>query len=153
MYKKAALLYLLFFSGLAQGQETSLDNNLYDRLDSIQRVIYDLEKSFQKMTNTNGIANAFTHFSDDDGVINRNNRLLHGKEQIFNFYNNKMYSHAKVDWEPNRIMVSKSSDLAFSHGNYTWLIPDENGELQKYTGIYLTIWKKQSDGSWKYVWD
>ena len=123
------------------------------KLNPVQQVIYNTEKSFQKMTAVDGIAQAFSHYAAEDAVINRNNNLVKGKSNIFSFYDNQVYRNAKVDWEPEKIVVSDSNDLAFSHGQYHWQIPDQNGELQSYRGIYLTIWKKQDDGSWKYMWD
>ncbi|UII81123.1 DUF4440 domain-containing protein [Flagellimonas sp. CMM7] len=153
MQRKTILICFFTLSWVTHGQESTEGNLVYEELDSVQQVIHTLEKSFQKMTVTDGIANAFAHFSAPDSQLNRNNHLIKGKEQIFEFYDNVMYSHAKVDWEPNRIVVGKGNDLAYCQGNYVWEIPDKDGKLKTYEGIYLTIWKKQPDGSWKYVWD
>jgi len=43
--------------------------------------------------------------------------------------------------------------LAYTYGKYTWQIKDTQGKITKYQGIFHTVWKKQSDGTWKYVWD
>jgi ketosteroid isomerase-like protein len=38
-------------------------------------------------------------------------------------------------------------------GNSQYTIKDSTGAAKVYHGFYVTIWKKQADGSWKYVFD
>lgn len=47
----------------------------------------------------------------------------------------------------------KSGDLAYTYGKYNFSALSTNGEKISSTGIFHTVWKKQDDGSWKYVWD
>ena len=136
--------------GSVHGQ---LANTKLLNLDSIQQVIHNQERSFQNMTTTKGIAEAFAHYAAEDAVINRNNQLIEGNNNILEFYNHPMYAKASVDWEPQRIEVAQAGDMAYSYGNYIWKLPNQEGVLQAYRGIYFTIWKKQSNGQWKYVWD
>jgi ketosteroid isomerase-like protein len=32
-------------------------------------------------------------------------------------------------------------------------VKDSVGNKKDFKGIFHTVWKKQKDGSWKYVWD
>jgi hypothetical protein len=35
-----------------------------------------------------------------------------------------------------------------------WIAKDNNGKIkEKNNGIFHPVWKKQAEGSWKYVWD
>ncbi|MBK7030961.1 MAG: hypothetical protein IPH45_17925 [Bacteroidales bacterium] len=43
--------------------------------------------------------------------------------------------------------------MAYTYGKYTWKINNGNGDTTVYKGVFHTVWKKQGDGSWKYVWD
>jgi ketosteroid isomerase-like protein len=46
--------------------------------------------------------------------------------------------------------VEVSDDLAFARGTYSMdFIIKANGAVIPYEGKYLTVFKKQSDGSWK----
>ena len=128
-------------------------NNSPLNLDSIRQVIHNQERSFQNMTTTKGIAKAFAHYAAVDAVINRNNQLIEGKNNILQFYNHLMYSKASVEWKPKKIVVAQAGDMAYSYGNYIWKLPNQEGVLDEYEGIYFTIWEKQSNGQWKYVWD
>jgi uncharacterized protein (TIGR02246 family) len=58
----------------------------------------------------------------------------------------------KLTWKPTTIQVSKSGDLGFSSGTYDMTFT-ANGKPASDKGKYVTIWGKQSDGSWKVVRD
>jgi ketosteroid isomerase-like protein len=56
-----------------------------------------------------------------------------------------------IRWKPLGADVSDSGDLG-----YTWGVaesgPGKDGPFKPY-GIYVTIWKRQADGKWKFVYD
>lgn len=52
---------------------------------------------------------------------------------------------ALLEWWPNFAGISRSGDLGFTTGGVAI-----NGQR---TGHYFTIWKKQPDGSWRWVYD
>lgn len=51
------------------------------------------------------------------------------------------------------VEVSRSGDLAWEHGSYELATADAKGKVTTEKGKYVTIWKKQSDGSWKVAAD
>lgn len=54
----------------------------------------------------------------------------------------------------DRILVAKSGDLASSRGHYSLTMTDKaTNKPVTSTGNYLTVFKKQDDGSWKAVED
>ena len=61
--------------------------------------------------------------------------------------------HAASDFEQFEIMnkeVEVSGDLGFARGTYSFAAtPKEGGEQVQFGGKYLTIFKRQADGSWK----
>ena len=52
---------------------------------------------------------------------------------------------ARLEWWPNFAGISRSGDLGFTTGGVAI-----NGQR---TGHYFTIWKKQADGSWRWIYD
>ena len=56
-----------------------------------------------------------------------------------------------IRWKPLRAEVAASGDLG-----YTWGVaesgPGQAGPFKPY-GIYVTIWKRQADGKWKFIYD
>jgi len=60
----------------------------------------------------------------------------------------------KVDFASDRIIVAASGDLASSRGHYTMTYTDPGTKQPKTeTGNYLTVYRKQADGSWQAVED
>lgn len=110
------------------------------------------ENAFMEMTRTKGIAEAFHHFADESAVIKReNDTLIKGRQAIFAYY--KKIENASVSWTPDAIEVSNDGTMGSSYGKYEWTVKDQAGKTTIYTGVFHTVWKKQPDGSWKYIWD
>ncbi len=122
--------------------------------EEVKQEIFKTEKAFEKMAAEKGVAEAFYYFADENAVIKRkNDTLIMGKENIRNFYGKKKNTHETVNWTPDFIDVSDCGTLGYTYGKYAWKITKPNGEVVEYKGIFHTVWKKQKDGSWKYVWD
>jgi len=58
----------------------------------------------------------------------------------------------KLTWAPTAVMAASSGDLGFSSGTYDLTFSD-NGKPAHDKGKYVTVWKKQGDGSWRVVRD
>jgi ketosteroid isomerase-like protein len=58
-----------------------------------------------------------------------------------------------LTWEPLQSDVGASGDLGYTNGKFEARFRDAHGNPAVRTGRYLTIWKKQTDGSWKVVRD
>jgi uncharacterized protein (TIGR02246 family) len=94
-------------------------------------------------------------YADDAALANPGEPLVRGKDAIREataaFASDP---NLKVAFEANRIEVAQSGDLAYTRGNYTLTMTNlESGKPETSTGHYLTVWKKQADGSWKAVED
>jgi ketosteroid isomerase-like protein len=59
----------------------------------------------------------------------------------------------KLEWHPDQVEVARSGELGYTSGTYTWTFKDASGKPASDKGKYLTIWKKQQDGSWKVLLD
>jgi ketosteroid isomerase-like protein len=143
----AKILILIFLIGCSN------NNTSGSRAKAIEE-IKKAEKDFAQMASEKGIAESFWYYADSNAVIRRkNDSLIHGKEQIRHFYLDSFYLTARVVWSPDFADVSEDGTLGYTYGKYTWSIPDSNGKISEFKGIFHTVWKKQNDGSWKYVWD
>ena len=122
--------------------------------EQIKNEIFQAEKAFEAMAAEKGIAEAFHYFAAEQAVIKRqNDTLIIGKENIRTYYDNETNKRATVNWTPDFIDVSDDRTLAYTYGKYVWKIKDEKDSISEYKGVFHTVWKKQEDGSWKYVWD
>jgi ketosteroid isomerase-like protein len=121
---------------------------------TVTKEIADAEKAFETMAKEKGIAEAFAFYADDSAVIKRrNDTLIRGKEGIRNFYSDNFYKSASVSWSPDFIDVSHKGDMAYTYGKYLWQSRDSTGKPIEFRGVFHTVWKRQKDGSWRYVWD
>ncbi|MGC4039995.1 MAG: DUF4440 domain-containing protein [Flavobacterium sp.] len=112
------------------------------------------EEDFKNLALSKGIAEAFYTFADDNATIKReNDTLIKGKENIRNYYSNPKFKNASVSWEPDYVNASEDGTMAYTFGKYTWTVTDSLGNKKDFKGIFHTVWQKQKDGSWKYVWD
>lgn len=111
------------------------------------------EKAFNDMAQEEGLANAFAFYAADDGVIKRNNTIIQGKEAIRARYENNDGPEGTLTWAPTFVDVSRSGDLAYTYGDYTFTYPDSLGNMKSNAGIFHTVWKRQTDGTWRFVWD
>ena len=125
-----------------------------DEREKTETAIRQAEKDFEKMATEKGIAEAFWYYADSNAVIKRrNDTLIHGKEAIKNYYSADYFKTATVTWSPDFVETSQDGTLGYTYGNYTWHSKDSSGKLNEAKGVFHTVWKKQKDGSWKYVWD
>ena len=119
----------------------------------LQTEIRHTEQAFARMVKAEGIAKAFHFYAAENAVLNRQGSLIKGSEAILKFYQNWPYQHVKLEWEPEFIDVSAAGDMAYTYGPYTFSATDAAGATTESKGIFHTVWKKQPDGNWRYVWD
>jgi ketosteroid isomerase-like protein len=58
-----------------------------------------------------------------------------------------------LTWAPIKVDVSADGTLGYTWGRYDFTSRGKDGKVDSSTGIYLTIWKRQPDGMWKFVYD
>ena len=115
-----------------------------------EQEIMETEKNFAQMVQEQGIYRAFTHYAADDAVIMRNNKLYIGKEKIDRMYAGQ--NSTDLSWVPDFVDVSASGDLAYTYGHYIYTFSDSTGTREN-RGVFHTVWKRQDNGEWRFVWD
>lgn len=119
-----------------------------------EKEIREAEKAFEKMAAEKGIAQAFYFYADVNAVIKREkDTLIKGKAAIRNYHGTQNLKNTTVNWTPDFISVSDDGTMAYTYGKYVWKVRQANGKIKTSTGVFHTVWKRQKDGSWKYVWD
>lgn len=122
--------------------------------EKMKNEIFVSEKAFERMTSEKSIAEAFYFFADENAVIKRgNDSLIFGRESIHHYYLTRNLKNASVSWTPDFVEVSECGTLGYTYGKYIWKVVKETGDTIVAKGIFHTVWKKQKDGTWRYVWD
>ena len=115
----------------------------------------ETETLFAEMASKEGIPVAFEAFASEEAVLMRNNKLVIGKTELKRYFETQKASlnDVKLSWKPDFVDVSTSGDLGYTYGQYKLTYKDSIGVIQESTGIFHTVWKRQLDNSWKFVWD
>lgn len=116
-----------------------------------KKEITDTELAFSARAKEVGVRDAFLEFAAPDGVIKRSRKILKGKMEIEEYY--KSDTSKSLQWAPDFVDVSRSGDLGYTYGRYTFTYSDSLGIEQQNKGIFHTVWKRQENGTWKFVWD
>jgi ketosteroid isomerase-like protein len=139
-----SLLVVFLFSCQNSGQQSEI----------WKKEIIDTERAFSEMAKSEGVPKAFITFAADEVVVLRSNKLIKGKNALKASYEKGMASeNFSLTWKPDFVDVSASGDLGYTYGKYVYTAIDSLGNTKSSEGIFHTVWKRQQDGSWKFVWD
>lgn len=139
------LLSLLLFSCKGSGPQ--------DHAAAAIAAIAAAEKAFADKAIAEGVPAAFLAFAAEDAVLLRGERLIEGKAAIAEYFNNSTLREVRLEWTPDFIDAAASGDLGYTYGRYTFSALDSTGAPLNARGYFHTVWKKQADGTWKFVWD
>ncbi len=115
-------------------------------------LLFDLEARFAKATAEGG-GKAFATWFAEDGVSLANGRLpVHGREAIAKTATWLAKDYQLV-WTPTDGEMSAAGDMGYTWGHYDGHSRDRDGNWTVTSGRYMTIWRKEADGSWKVVLD
>ena len=128
-------------------------SNPQDNLEQWKQEVADTEKAFNDMAQEEGLVEAFAFYAADDGVIRRSKKIIKGKAAIRAWYENDVRPNETLTWSPAFIDVSNSGDMAWTYGDFTFTYYDSLGNEKKNQGIFHTVWKRQDDNTWRFVWD
>ncbi|MEO7307903.1 MAG: hypothetical protein ABIR78_01990 [Ferruginibacter sp.] len=108
------------------------------------------DREFSKMSEEKGMKNAFIEYLDSNGVLLRPNRLPIAGADAIDYLIQQNDTDYILTWEPRNGTVAKSGELGYTYGIYA-LRPSKKDTV--IYGTYVSIWKKDKDGTWKYVLD
>ena len=122
-------------------------------MEAYKTEILNTERAFAKLAKAKGLKVAFLFYASDEAVLKRGGKLIKGKKAIGEYFEKQTLQNVRLEWEPDFISVSDSGDLGYTYGPYEFEATDETGKIIKDSGIFHTVWKKEPNGEWRYVWD
>lgn len=120
------------------------------------KVLMDLDMEFSKMSAEKGIKEAFLFYAADSAIKLRNKDFpVIGKDALKKMYDEEVDpANTSLTWTPVKAEIAASGDLGYTWGNWKMRIDDSaSTDTRSFYGNYLTVWKKQKDGVWKFVID
>ena len=119
------------------------------------QAVRDLDAAFLKDNATKDVDKFVSYFADDASGLYPGMPILDGKQAIKTAF-------APILADPNfsltlqslRIEASKGGDMVYEQGTYVQTATNAKTKKPKTDkGKYLTVFRKQADGSWKVVAD
>jgi ketosteroid isomerase-like protein len=143
-WHSAALLFLILF-------QTGCDKeSKYKRMSN---ELLEIDRAFARLSIEKGANQAFQYYIDDSCVLLRPNRNpILGKQKITEMFSASDTSFT-LNWDPLNSNISSSGDLGYTYGIYKVEMDSPQGRQVTKEGTYVTIWKKDHDGNWKFVFD
>jgi len=114
--------------------------------------LFDLDKKFAKATLDDGGKAFNAWFADDAVTIENKQAPTIGRAAIAAGaqWDPKQY---QLKWTPQGGQMLPAGDAGYTWGHYEGTAIDAHGNNVTTTGRYITLWKKQADGTWKVALD
>ena len=133
------LLLVYFLVPLALTQDSTLSS------------LVDTERAFARAAAERNTREAFLAFIADNGILFRPN-AVNGKKWLQESPTPASTKRALLSWQPIFADLSQAQDLGYTTGPWEYKEDINDREPVAY-GNFVTVWKRQSDGSWKFVID
>jgi uncharacterized protein (TIGR02246 family) len=125
-----------------------------DNREADAKAIRDVEANWAKAASLKNADTFIAFYADDATLLMPNAPVFTGKPAIKDALKPIMDDpNFTLTFNPNKVEVAKSGDLAYTQGPYKMTFSDLQGHKFDDEGKYLTVWRKLPDGTWKAVED
>ncbi|NIP44691.1 MAG: DUF4440 domain-containing protein [candidate division Zixibacteria bacterium] len=133
---------------LGCGQEEPVDT------ESARQSMLEADEAFSLMSVEQGMRPAFDLYMADNATMYRNGMdPITGREEILSLYPLSDEQEGILSWDPFYAEIAESGDMGYTLGKWVYTVTDTLGMESEAYGYYVTIWEKQPDDSWKFVFD
>src|SRR5882672_2221369 len=111
----------------------------------------DTELAFARMAAEQGIRPSFMAFIAEDGILFRP-RAVRGKQWMIDHPLPPSGEHPLLSWYPAVAEIARAGDMGYTTGPWEFKKDIHDAKPVAF-GNFLTVWNRQSDGSWKFAID
>ncbi len=106
------------------------------------------DSAMNQLASSKGFYVALLQYADENVIKPQEGALpVIGKTRLTKYWSGGQVITA-ISWAPDIANASASGDLGYTFGH--WQLQSRDTLIY---GNYCTIWKRQADGSWKFVYD
>ena len=127
-----------------------------DTREADARAVRDVEAAWVKDIGAKDVEKFVAYYADDAILLMPNAPAVNGKDAIRAALKPMLADpNFSLTFRSNRAEASKGGDIVYTTGSYTMTASAPKNPKSAATdkGKYLTVFKKQSDGSWKAIAD
>jgi ketosteroid isomerase-like protein len=117
------------------------------------RQVRQADSAFALAADLQGTGVAFAQYVAAQGVVFSGSEIVIGTDAVRALFDEQQRAGGTLNWRPVYADAAESGDLGFSVGDYVFTGRGTTGTVVQRFGKYLTIWKKQADGDWRFVVD
>ena len=145
-----SLFALLLAAGCQQAREAAPHSH-----DADIKVLRDVEIAEEQAFISKDPEKWLSFFADDAALLYPNMPAIVGKDSIRAYMKLSLADPAlTIQYQITRVDVAQSGDLGYTQGTLSYTMTDpKTGQPMNDRGKWLTVRKKQDDGSWKIVQD
>lgn len=118
-----------------------------------ESAIKNLDAQWSQAAASNDVHAAVSYYADNASVLPPNAAIADSGPAIQAVWDSLLGPGNSVSWQPTKVQVSRSGDLAYAIGTYQLTSKDTRGNSTEDHGKYVEVWNKQPDGKWKVVAD
>ncbi len=111
------------------------------------------DTAWSKAAATRNLEAVLSNYGDAAIVLPPNQEMATDKLSIRKLWEGLLVKGTDVSWTPGAADVSSSGDLVYLEGWYITTTTAAKGKTSSDRGKYLSVWKKQADGTWKCMAD
>jgi ketosteroid isomerase-like protein len=116
--------------------------------------LMQISREWSKSAATDSIEKTLSYWADDALVMSPGQSPIKGKNAIREMIEGtSKIPGFKISWEPLNVSVSKSGDMAYMIEQNQITVNDSLGKPFTEFNKSVTIWRKETDGSWKNIVD
>jgi uncharacterized protein (TIGR02246 family) len=133
---------------------TEPERFLQERMTQDERAIRAASVAWSKAAESKDLEKSLSFFADAAILMAPKSPAVEGKMNVRKVWQQMLALPGPgLSFSAERVEVALSGDLAWERGTYTFTAMDKHSKTETENGTYVTIWKKQPDGTWKVVGD
>ena len=118
-----------------------------------ETAIREAEAGMEKAAASLDAEKAVSYYTEDVVGMSADAPVMQGKENALKYFQGMLKDKPQISWTPSHVEVARSGDLGYSWGIGKVVAKDKKGKPVVTTMKYVSVWKKQADGSWKIAVD
>ena len=132
----------------------AMPSSAQKKLSAAENAIRAADQEWARVFGVKDLKGSLEFCADDASFMAPNAPIAIGKDAIGkSFAAFFTLPDLKITWHPIKIEVAGSGELGYSTGAYDMTFNDPAGKTITDRGKYMTVWKKQTNGRWKVIYD
>lgn len=116
-------------------------------------VLLAADSAFDAAVANGGSAAWVEWFAESGAMIREGVGEIRGRDAILEAVASLDRPDVSLRWTPARADIAAGGDLGWTTGSYVFRATGPEGDPVEGRGRYVSIWRRQEDGSWKVVMD